>query len=519
MARLPNSRDIGYAQAPSPQGVVRLPVPERGVTGQAIADVGTAAHEIITRLQDAQTETEVRSADASLALDLDKARRDLLTDPDFNSHETKFQQAAKALIEARTASMSQVARQRFQPLADDLLTRSTIAVRDGARKVGVEQTMARVYQQSDLVKKTIDDEMADPVTRARVLASYITDIDSKAKEGFIGQDDAARMIAEINDYSRVQNERRSLTEYSTRRADEIWTASKGDMTAALAAAAAETSTTRRLAIESRLNILDQQKDEADRQARNTAGERIWEAVRTGKPISEADAQAAPQTALAAQDYVRNRARERRDEGTGGMVIDGKFLSADAIYTNLRLRAGNEPSVFLRADLQRYRGALGEARYLQLAEAQIQMRDGGGGPNGATTATLNAAMAMAKRSLETAGYNLSSKASDKEIEKVDSFQADLLGRIDAFVANEGRQPNPTEQRQMVDELLAGTGVRRGGLLFLPGRELRETDVYVPYNEIPEEYRQAAEERLKASNRPVTRAAVEQLYRQYQMDQQR
>lgn len=501
--RLPNSRAVAEVAAPTPQGGYRIPVPERSGTGAAVAKIGAAANELLNGIRDAQIESEVRRNDIETALELDKARRELEADPDWENYETKFGERARAIIAEREQRLtSPRALELFRLRAEERFGQGVVNVRDLSRRKGVEGAVAGLVQQEALARQVIDDDSASEKLRAESVLSYDEMVRSMVRRGIVAADDGERMIANVGAYHRQQTEKRTVTAYVVGRADTIWRESGGDMQAALGAAARETDATKRVAIEARLGLLDQQRDETDRQGRAEAGDRIWNAVRNGRPIDKADAELAPQTALAARDYVENRARGRVGEGSA---------EGNRQYTNLRLWAARgDGRVFLDTDLQRYRGTLGERRFMDLSLLQEQMRDPSkAGEVGAVSATVASAMRLGRRSLEVAGYDMSNDASESDMERVAGFEADLIGRIDAFVAENSRQPTAAEQRSMVDDLLAGTGIRRGGVFGMGAKELRNTDLYVPYDEIPAAQRARIEQSLGAG---ASRTEVERAYAQ-------
>ena len=232
MPRIPGPADI----ADTPLRQTRRAVQVRAdQSGAALSQIGAAAGEAINRIRDAQIESEVRSADLEYALELDKTRRELEADNDYETYEQRFQTRAGELrAQYGERLRSPMHRRLWDARAQQREAQETVAVRDLARRKGVEGAVAGVVRQDALVRQIIDDEgvpddveMPDGTVkglRAESVSSYRDMVRNMVGRGILGADDGERMVSALEGYYRNKTEDRSVVagRYGTRLFPETW---------------------------------------------------------------------------------------------------------------------------------------------------------------------------------------------------------------------------------------------------------------------------------------------------------
>jgi len=207
MPKIPRAQELGLQSGPAQQtrGVVDVPVPDTSgekAAGRAMVEVGSKLYEFGAKIQQAQVDRQVVAASRKTREDLDRAYRDLeqAGDLDPTQFEKLYRETSDKIISENAKAVPGGGRAMWEERARNWQSDGVIQSRNLTRTRQLEAARANLINENAAVGKQVGDlSLSEATVEASILGQRGL-IDRQVREGFLGKDDGARLIAELDTY-------------------------------------------------------------------------------------------------------------------------------------------------------------------------------------------------------------------------------------------------------------------------------------------------------------------------------
>jgi hypothetical protein len=537
MARLPSALDLGERPVPRPQRGVVSYTPQDGAGliqgGKALAAVGADMMEEAERRKKTDDAMAVQNAYVKAA----EQARLLLRDPDkgllnrqgadaLNGND----EAAKRLGEIGAATAEGLSAEQKKAFDRLWSTRregwlDTVATHvSGERKAYHQQTVKAMTQSAiDDAINFYDDPKA--VARAETLGVSALRLNGQA----LGMSpeaieaDERNLLSAIHggvverlavhdpgrarayyagvrdkidgkDHTRIE---KMLEEGSTRAQgqaweDRIWSQTGGDLATALEAARGIADPKVRDDVVSRVKMRHSEAKAIEAEAEKGLRSQAWDVLLKGGKVDDIPLNVWSEIDAPAQKALVEYAAKK-----------GKVQTDWSTYYRLERQAVEDPAGFAAYDLLQHRHQLDEGEFKGLVTLQREI--GQKGRDSEQLTQVRTVSQVINSSLDKLGIERGENAPKSDAEKGDRFHRLVQDELLSLERREGRKAKPDEVQAIADRMVLD--------VVVPGKlwgTNEKAPVDIEIGDVPKTERSKIEEALKRAGRPVSEAAIVDLY---------